>query len=368
MEFELSLATPADEPAIRQLLAANPIPGHLSLTYEREPDYFLGCTVLNRDCQVLVARHLPTGQVVGVANRAVRAVYLNGQPTLVGYLSQLRVDPRFQGRWLVSRGYRFLRELHADGRVEGYLAALIDGNPTARGVLVEKTRRHFPTFRAAERLVTLAILVQRPQPAEPGPFTVGQASEAELPQIFRFLQTHGPARQFFPVLDLTDLAGGATLRGLSAADFVAVRRGGEILGAAALWDQSGYKQTVVRGYGGWWGWARGPYNLWARLSGRQPLPPPGERLRQAYASLICVKDQDPTVFAALLRAVHNLAAERRHAYLLVGLAARDPLLPIAARWRHLTYRSSLYTVSWDDGGEFHDRPDGRIAHVEIASF
>ena len=36
----LRLATPADEAFLRRLLRDNPMPGSISLTYEREPDYF----------------------------------------------------------------------------------------------------------------------------------------------------------------------------------------------------------------------------------------------------------------------------------------------------------------------------------------
>ena len=65
-EFTFDLATPADDLAIRLLLADNPVPGQISLTYEREPNYFLGCDVMGHFCQVLVARHLPSGQVAAV--------------------------------------------------------------------------------------------------------------------------------------------------------------------------------------------------------------------------------------------------------------------------------------------------------------
>jgi hypothetical protein len=41
----LRLATPTDDAALRQLLRDNPMPGNISLSYEREPSYFLAARV-----------------------------------------------------------------------------------------------------------------------------------------------------------------------------------------------------------------------------------------------------------------------------------------------------------------------------------
>ncbi|HXV42038.1 MAG TPA: hypothetical protein VEC96_03165, partial [Anaerolineae bacterium] len=162
MEFVFDLATPADEPAIRRLLASNPVPGRVTVTYEREPDYFLGCGTMGRFCQVLVARHQATGEVAAVASRSTRPLFVNGQVEEVGYIGQLRVDERFRGRWLVSAGFRFFHQLHADGRVAGYLTTIIEGNTEAQGILVDRARRHFPVYREIDRLCTLAIILRKP--------------------------------------------------------------------------------------------------------------------------------------------------------------------------------------------------------------
>ena len=367
MEFRFDLATTADDPAIRHLLASNPVPGSVAVTYRREPSYFLGCGTLGQFYQVPVARHEPSGQVVGIASRATRPLFVNGRREEVGYLSQLRVDRRFRGRWLVSRGFHFLRQLHGDRRVEAYLTSITDENVIARGVLIDRRRPHFPRLGRLDRLETLALLVGAPKPAASGPCEIDRGSPDALPSIVAFLGEQGPTRQFFPAYAESDFRDNPLTLGFRVEDFILARKDGRLVGVVGLWDQSSFKQTVVQDYHGPLRWARPLYNAASRLRGGPPLPEVGGQLRSAYASFICVADNDRAIFAALLRRLYNLAAERGYAYLLVGLSARDPLLPVARRYRHITYRSTLYTVCWEDGGDFHRRLDDRVPHVEIAA-
>jgi hypothetical protein len=385
--FTFDLATPADDPAIRRLLANNPIPGQVSVTYEREPNYFLGCGSMGHFNQVLVARHQATGDVAAVATRTTRPLYVNGQSEEVGYIGQLRVDQRFQGRWLVSSGFRFFHQLHADGRVTGYLTTIIEGNTQAQGLLVDKARRHFPVYRLIDRLCTLAIILKTPRPKACGAWYVGRNSAnlrtthhslsdkvetclglpSDLPAIVAFLQHYGSARQFFPVYTEADFGGSPTTLGFQVTDFVIVRRQGEIVGVLGLWDQSSYKQTVVHSYHGLLRHLRPLYNLAGRLTGRPPLPAPGQAIHFVYASFICLAKNDPDFFGILLKHGYHLASARGYAYLMVGLSVRDPLLAVARRYAHIPYYSRLYAVCWPGQEQFHQKLDQRIPYVEIAS-
>jgi hypothetical protein len=378
----LDLATRDDDAAIRRLLANNPVPGRITLSFEREPSFFLGCGTLGHFCQVGVARRRSSGEVVGVGCRAVRRVFVNGRAEDVGYVGQLRVDRAARGAWLGSQALRFLRQLHGDGRAGAYLATITEENAEARGLLVDRPRRHFPIFREVDRLHTLALVVRTPKPwatADPSQHVVGRGAAADLPEIVAFLRREGAAKQFFPVYDAADVGGSPATLGFGVEDFAVARtgHGGDVVGIVGLWNQSAYKQTVVRGYAGALRWLRPLYNAGARLRGGGApggvLPAPGRPLRSAYASFVCVAGNDPAIFRGLLRHVYALAAARGYAYLLVGLTSRDPLLPVAREYPHIAYYSRLYTVGWDDqdnggnGGSFHDRLDARVPHVEIAT-
>ncbi|HNT74162.1 MAG TPA: hypothetical protein PKH77_03975 [Anaerolineae bacterium] len=373
LNYTFSLATLEDDANLRRLLARNAMPGDITVTFEREPGYFLGCGTMGRFWQVAIAREEQSGNIAGILCRAAHPHFVNGQSEELGYIGQLRVDHRYRGTWLLSQGLAFVHELHQDGRVRAYFAAISDENRVARGVLVEHPRPGFPALRELAAIVTLGIILRKSL----SPFRVPRAaklnlvirrgSPEQLPAIVAFLQREGARKQLFPVYTEADFTTRDTTLGFSVEDFIVACRGDTIVGVVGLWDQSGYKQSVVQGYAPGLRRIRPFYNVGAKLVGAQPLPAVGEHIHSAYASFICMQDNDPALFRPLLKAVCDLAAARGYAYLMLGLADQDPLLPVALAYPHITYHSRLYTVAWDDAADFHAQLDGRIPYIEIAA-
>ncbi len=366
MDLQIGLATPADDHAIRGLCRREPMPGNIVVTYEREPDFSLGCRVTGDDFQVLVARDGLDGEVVGVACRSTRTLFINGCSRRLGYLGQLRIDQRFRGRWMLSKGFSLLKQLHERDPVPAYLVSIIAGNDEAEAILVRKPRMSFPSFHHVANFCTFAISLGRAKSPFHTEVEISSAASGQIPEIARFLQAEGQKRQFFPdwtegsFRELTSLD-------LHIEDILVAHRNGKIAGIAGLWDQRAYKQTIIQGYSRWLEAAAPFYNFGAHWIGRTPLPRPGTKLRSAYVAFLSIANDDTHVFAALFRELYNLAHSRGFDYLLIGLDARDPLLLIAKQYPHFLYASRLYLAEWPDGGHFHEQLDHRPAYVDIAT-
>jgi hypothetical protein len=356
-EVAFALATRADDAGIRRLLSSNPIPGRIRIRYEREPDYFAGCATMGTT-QVLVAR--ADERVIGVACRAIRPMYINGERAEVGYLGQLRVDPNFRGRWLVLRGFRKLHELHRQSPPRGYVTTIIEGNDEAEGVLVRLARGPMPRYRKLDRLMTLALATAR------APRVEQLVSKRSLAEIVAFLNREGRRKNFFPVYDEHSFTDGTT-RGFDPKDFIVIERDGVIAGVAGLWDQSAYKQSIVDAYDPLTRAARPIYNTAARVLRRATWPKPGTALRFGYGSFFCAVNDDPAIARELITRLLDTARARRLDHLLVGFTESDPLLATARTFRHVAYPAGIFTVAWDDGNDFHDGLDARPRYLEIAS-
>ncbi len=318
--ISFSLATRDDDPGIRHLLATNAMPGRIRVRFEREPDYFAGCT---ESSQVLVARD--GARVVGVACREIRRLYVNGVAEDVGYLGQLRVDRHYRGQLLTARGYRVMRELHGDGRARGYFTTIVDGNAQAEGVLVRRARGVMPRYRFLERLYTLAFGARRGQHIPSGVTT------PRTP--FNLSPSYEPRGEL------------VTVPGASA----------------ALNDQRHCKQTVIDGYDRSLAVVRPLYNLVGRIK----LPKPNTPLAHAYVTHF--QADDPASAQALIEAVRAKAAERGLDHVLFGFTESDPFLALARRLAPLEYISSIYTVAFDDGDDFHDRLLARPRALDISA-
>jgi hypothetical protein len=281
----------------------------------------------------------------------------------LGYLGQLRIDRRYRGRWLVSRGYSQLKRLHDENPLPGYLAAVTAGNRVAAGILVEKPRRFFPAFHRVADYCTLALETRAATRAA----GIASATHSDIPEIIRFLRSEGPRRQFFPVWTEERLMALTGPLGLRIGDVQIARRKGNITGLMAVWDQSAYKQNVVHSYSGWMRLAAPIYNAGAPWLQRPRLPKRGEKIRNGYAALVAITHDDEAVFRDLLRATLDRAATSGLDYLLLGLDARDPLLAGARESPHIRYESRLYLAAWDKGGHLHARLDSRPSYVEIAT-
>lgn len=354
MTISLGIAGAQDDEGIRRLLRTESMAGRIRLAFCREPRFSIGCDVTGADPRILVARARPDGAIVGVACRSIRDVYLNGREQRIGYFGQLRVGEKFRGRWLVSRGFSLLEQMDRADPLPAYLTSIVDGNEQATGVLVRSRRRSFPVFREVARYRTAALRLRRVRAPLPGSEEIVPGSPEQITEIVQFLRASGTRRQLFPVWTEQRLRQLGSL-GLSLGDIRVARRNGRIVGTIALWDQSSYKQTIVRGYAGW-------LKVVAPL-----LPPAGTELRSAYAALVCVAGDDLLVFARLLREIHALARRRGFDYLLVGLDARDPLLPVVRSHPHMSYPSRLYLASWPRGDSAHEQLDARPAYVDIAT-
>ncbi len=161
--------------------------------------------------------------------------------------------------------------------------------------------------------------------------------------------------------------GSDRLRGLAPADFVLGYEGSELVACVAIWDQLAFKQTVVEAY-------RAPlaqlvpvYNGLAGLLGWPRLPRPHHPLSFVFLSHFAAKDNDPARAIPLLRAAVTRARERGFSFASIGFSQRHPLCAqVLQSFRHIEYRSDLFTVHWQGEEDAVQRLDDRVAHPEIA--
>jgi len=364
----VDLAGAADEPELRRLLRDNPLDGEIRVTFEREPDARLAAAAAGEPHATIVARR-PDGSLCGMGSRSVVDAFVDGRPCRLGYLSQLRLDRGERRRAgllrLLAGGYGKLRERRPADEAPFDLTTIVADNLPARRLL-SAGLPGLPSYVELEPFVTLVLPVAGPPGGRrlPAGTELARGTRERLGEVAACLERNRRRCQFAPRFTAAQLLSPVRSRGLAPGDFHLAVRGGEVIGCLALWDQSSFKQVVVRGYGRRLALLRPALNRLAPLLGRPRLPAPGELLPHAWISHVAIDGDDPEVLAALVAAARRAAAGRFH-YLVTGFAERHPLLPRLRR-RAREYRSILYAVCWDEGRAAVAALDGRVPHLEAA--
>ncbi|HKB08964.1 MAG TPA: hypothetical protein VKF61_11845 [Candidatus Polarisedimenticolia bacterium] len=362
----LRLATRADDEDLRRLLRDSPVGGEIRLTFEREPGFFLAPAAEGVTQHTVIARDPSDGRLVGMGSRSILEAFVNGEPRRLGYLSQLRLAPACRGRRrLLAGGYTLLRGTRAPDEAPFDITTIVADNRAARRLLLTGVPG-LPTYRPLETFVTLLVPAARRRPGRPG-LTIERGSTALLPEIAACLDRNRRRLQFAPRWPSAGPGAQVPEPGPRSEDFLlAVGRTG-VVGCVALWDQSAFKQVVVRGYGKRLARLRPWLNRVSGVLGLPRLPDPGQRLSHAFLSHLAVDDDSVAIFAALIDAARDRARSLEHEGLVLGLASRNPFLrEMRRRFRARRYVSLLCAVHGEDGRRAVEALDDRIPHPEAA--
>jgi hypothetical protein len=337
-----AVATRADDAAIRRLLRENPMRGAVSVGFEREPGYFRGADLAGGVDQTIVAHD--GARLVCMGRCTDRECWVDGRETRVGYLAELRLDAAARGRFGILRwGYEFFRELHRDDPAAVYFTSIAADNERARRLL-ESGVRGLPAYAFLSELDTLLVAV--PRRVRTSRLRVECATQERVPDLLRVLNAHGLRHQLAAVWTAERLAALAE-HGLPSERFLLACDGDEIVACGALWDQRGFRQTVLHSYSRSLAIARPFVNFASLILGAPRLPHPGAVLAHAFLSPLAFVEGAEAMLPEFIEAFFSLAAQAGVEFLTLALPTTDPRLPtLRRRLSTRTWRSRLYRVSW----------------------
>lgn len=363
------LAGPSDDAGLRALLRAMPMGTGIRVTFEREPSYFAAAR-LQGEVQVPVARDA-SGRVVGMGLRAFSPGWRGGRPAEVGYLGDLRLTPELRGGTLLARGYRFLRELHADRRAAVYATMLVADNALALSTIAAG-RAGLPVYRDLGRYLSPSLILgPRPAPLSVPGVRIERGSLSRLSDIVAALNAFGREREFAPRHEAADFLPGGRWTGLAPEDFFLALSGPLVVGTLARWDQGAFRQTRVHGYAPAIEagrrlarpFARLPLPARLRLAGR--LPVPGALVPHLYAAFPSA--ESPEVLRLLIDALRADAAGGPHLYAVLGLSERDPLAAALSGVPQVPFAGRLFAVHYSEGRAAADEAAERVPYLEAGA-
>jgi predicted N-acetyltransferase YhbS len=363
--FLIEPATPADDAGLRDLFRRTSMGSGIEVCFEREPSYFEALAIQGERHEVGVIRDRSTGNIIGSGTRIMRQGFLNGQVAEVGYLGDLRIDPKYRNATLAARLYRSLQS--RDPWCDWYYTVIFEENAQALNAIT-KGRAGLPAYHDCGRILCPGIELRRKlaRLSVPGAI-LRQARADDLPQIVACLNRNLIRRQFSAYHTIESFQRGQRWRGLEPGDFHVAVRDGKIIGVMAGWKQSAFKQTRIVRYHGRWRCLAPVSRILAPLRRAPGLPRPGECLSYFYACCMAVDGDDIDLFRALLREIYNAHVGQNWLYFMIGLHERDPFVAVLDDYARISFASRLFAVSLADSSHHSPALDRRVPSIEVAT-
>jgi hypothetical protein len=138
------------------------------------------------------------------------------------------------------------------------------------------------------------------------------------------MDKEGPKINYFPYYDFSELYRDYN-HSLNLDDYFLLFKGQKLIGMAAIWDQTAFKQTRIQGYSPTLRLIRPAYNFLRRWLSKSTLPAPGSMLKYGYLHGLLIKNRNPEYFKFLLKQIQSQTSKARFDHILCSLDCRDPL-------------------------------------------
>ncbi|HYM59702.1 MAG TPA: hypothetical protein VEZ11_02285 [Thermoanaerobaculia bacterium] len=335
------IATEADDALVRSLLHDNGMPAWVEMAIEREPSFSASKSIFGQEWAVVAEED---GDVVGMYTAALLPVHVDGRPERLGYLGGLRVCAKHRRRIRHLRaGYDSIRRLApATASLPWWFTVVASENQNARRLL-ESGVRGLPAYYLQGEYRTFALPAARGRRRN----LWRPARVEDVSQIVAFHNDRASRFQCSPVLS------DALIRRIGIENFYLFEPNGVLHGAVALWDQRAFKQIVARRYRRPIGALLRPYNFYAKMFRRIPLPREGGALQQTFMAFLALSEEAHADALALLE---DLLAYCKTPVASLGLHAESPLIVAVDRLRPLPYPARIYAVSFESEPPGNGRP------------
>lgn len=333
MRHITSLAEPEDGKEILKILESSPTKGNMELLYTRRPDAYLSYKKESNESYVYVVKE--EEKIVGTAAELVRKVYIDGNAKKIAYLCGLKKDPNYCGK--INWGKIFIKNL-VKKDIDCYFCSIVSDNKNTQKMF-EKKRKKTMNMECLQKYTTYMLAPYFKFKIKDTGYIFKQIEKVDEHEVINFLNTEGRKKVFFPVIEKLN-----QFTNLKAEDFYVLKKGNKILAVGALWNQTEYRQYLVKKYKGIMKIAR-CLNPFLKLFGYIELPKENENINFPMLSFFISKDDNEEYYKAFL---NNIAKEIKKQYgmFVIGTAENSFANNIYKKLRNIHFDTKIYSIDF----------------------
>ncbi len=326
-------ARPEEGIRILEILESSPAKGSIELLYTRRPDAYRSYQKESPEVHVFSVED--EGKIIATAAEIVHDMYIGGLPRKTGYLCGLKKDIAYLEN--IHWGRAFFRNIVKD-HIDCYYCSVVDDNKRMNTVL-ERKRKRTVNNRFLQKYTTYMLAPYFHFKVDDGGCEFRRARPEDEAKLLEFFRAEGQKKEFFPVIaSLNQFAH------LSAEDFYFLQKDGEIVAAGALWNQSPYRQYLVKKYRGVLKFARF-FNPLLKALGYIPLPKENETLSFPMLSFFLAEGDSEIYYKSFL---NHIIPEIRKNYTMfvIGTAESYFANNIYKKLRNIHFDTRIYSVDF----------------------
>ena len=346
VKFSIDIAKKSDDADLKNILRKTHMPGDMSLTFETEPSFFKAISILGIKQTVLAIRDEEKKIIVGFVIRSIKKVFIDEKITNVGYLSSVRILEEYRGSRLLYLGVKKLNNILDKSLEKINFTTIISDNFYAQKV-ISTSRVGLPNYVNIGVNKTFAI-----KPTKKNRYNSLSKIKIQrgidgfsIEEIISFINENGKKKDFFPVFSKEILENLTSLNFNLNSMYVAYIEN-KLLGVIGCWDQTEFKQTIVKGLSLKYKLLRYINNYFLTHIYDTPIiTNVGKKIKAFYLNYIVIKESDKDIFSQMIDAISNDYSSKDYNYFLVGLDQNDPLCGSMSNFRSFNYDAIVYLVN-----------------------
>ena len=344
------LASANDGKEILRILESSAAKGNVELIYTRRPDAYESYMKEAGQARVFISRD--GEHAVGTCAEVIREVYIGGRVCRAAYVCGLKKDAEYDGG--IGFGARFIRDLQCDD-IDFYFCSVVAENTDARRMF-EKSRRLLE-MRQTVGYKTYILSPKIKVKAKKHSFTFRRATQDDKEILIDFLNTEGKKKDMFPVIKSFD-----EFYNLGIEDFYLLLDGERIVATAALWNQTEYKQYVVKRYGRIMKIAR-IFNPLLSAFRYIKLPKENQSLDFPMLAFFLCKDDNTENYMIFLNEIKRKIS-KKYGMFVLGLSDGHFARPFADRLPSINFETMLYEIKFPWSEQTYKTPNPQNSFFE----
>lgn len=318
-KYTYEKATVSDGEEISKLLEKTSFQGDISLVYAKRPNAVIS---VNKDClksSIVVGRDINTKEIKGVGICQIFNMLVNGKQEPVAYLGGLRIDE--DATLNIVEAYKSLKKFIKENNVKYTYTTILTDNIYAQKMLTKK-RKVMPYYG---KISDYTVNIFPPKIKYKSDFICEKVTTSNIENLKQFINKKTDDIMFFPVVnDFSNF-------------YILKDKTGKILCCGKLWEQSDYKQLIIKKYSLKYKLLKNLSNPILKLLNYPQFPKENEIIKYQTLSFVLYENED--YLKDFIKQISNFV---NYSFFVYGSTNGQNI-----DFSPIKYKSFVYLVDWD---------------------